>query len=46
MYGGVRQDDYKVESERKVHLAAYDQFLRKFQYGNALDAALRPVSLR
>ncbi|CAG8619716.1 4868_t:CDS:2, partial [Paraglomus brasilianum] len=36
------EEDYIIESRRNKHIALYDQYLRKFQYGNALDAALRP----
>ncbi|OZJ02132.1 hypothetical protein BZG36_04583 [Bifiguratus adelaidae] len=34
-------DDFTVESKRKRRLADYDRLLKKFEYGNALDAALR-----
>lgn len=33
-------DDYKVEHIRKQHLRPYDMFLKKFQYHDALNAAL------
>eukprot|EP00123_Amoebidium_parasiticum_P010908 comp20402_c0_seq1/m.25821 comp20402_c0_seq1/g.25821 ORF comp20402_c0_seq1/g.25821 comp20402_c0_seq1/m.25821 type:complete len:495 (-) comp20402_c0_seq1:402-1886(-) len=39
-------DDFTVEPARKKKLKPYDVFLKKFEYGNALDAALatkRPV---
>ena len=34
-----------IESKRKEKLAVYDQYLRNFQYSNALDAVLRPVRI-
>ena len=34
------QDDAIVEHAHKQRLQAYDKFLKKFQYHNALDAAL------
>ncbi|KNC78347.1 hypothetical protein SARC_09220 [Sphaeroforma arctica JP610] len=40
------EDDFRVEVRRKKGLAEYDVFMKKFQYGLALDAALvhgRPV---
>ncbi|KAI8366834.1 WD40-repeat-containing domain protein [Radiomyces spectabilis] len=37
----TRQDDFVVERERTKRLRKYDQFLKKFQYGNALDEVLR-----
>jgi U3 small nucleolar RNA-associated protein 15 len=37
-------EDFRVTSAKKPKLRKYDQFLRKFQYKNALDAALLPVS--
>ena len=33
-------DDYKVEHIRKQQLRPYDAFLKKFQYHDALNAAL------
>ncbi|RKP06605.1 putative U3 small nucleolar RNA-associated protein [Thamnocephalis sphaerospora] len=36
----LAQDDFVVEARRVKKLAAYDKYLRSFQYGNALDAAL------
>jgi U3 small nucleolar RNA-associated protein 15 len=33
-------DDYKVEHVRKQQLKPYDTFLKKFQYHDALNAAL------
>ena len=39
------QDDAVVEHTRKERLQPYDKFLKKFQYHNALDAALT-VSVR
>ncbi|CAG8645358.1 9270_t:CDS:10, partial [Cetraspora pellucida] len=35
------QDDFIVESKPREHLASYDRYLKRFQYSNALDAALR-----
>ena len=32
--------DFKVTCQRRVHLAQYDRFLRRFRYRDALDAAL------
>ncbi|CAG8648918.1 6294_t:CDS:2, partial [Paraglomus occultum] len=40
------EEDYIIESRRNKHIALYDRYLRKFQYGNALDAALRPASIK
>jgi hypothetical protein len=37
-------DDFRVEVQRKKKLKPYDQFLKRFQYGNALDAALAVCS--
>ncbi|KAI9593562.1 WD40-repeat-containing domain protein [Syncephalis fuscata] len=37
------QDDFVVEARRIKKLAVYDRYLRSFQYGNALDAALGGV---
>ncbi|PWN53104.1 WD40 repeat-like protein [Violaceomyces palustris] len=34
------QDDFRVESVRKVKLKAYDKMLKSFRYRDALDAAL------
>eukprot|EP00743_Colponemidia_sp_Colp-15_P003436 GILK01003710.1.p1 GENE.GILK01003710.1~~GILK01003710.1.p1 ORF type:complete len:535 (+),score=87.61 GILK01003710.1:42-1607(+) len=34
------ESDHQVESKRKVRLGEFDKFLKKFQYLNALDAAL------
>ena len=34
------EEDYKVEHVRKQRLRAYDVFLKKFQYQDALNAAL------
>ena len=34
------QDDFRVEERRKPQLNAFNVFLKKFQYRNALDAAL------
>ena len=33
-------DDYRVRAQRRAKLAAFDRLLRKFQYRDALDAAL------
>ncbi|KAI9010407.1 WD40-repeat-containing domain protein [Phycomyces nitens] len=38
---GAAQDDFAVEYKRQSRLSKYDQFLKKFQYGNALDEVLR-----
>jgi U3 small nucleolar RNA-associated protein 15 len=35
-----QQDDYQVEKRRKAKLQPYDQFLKEFSYGDALDSAL------
>lgn len=35
------QGDFAVQQIRKPHLRPYDVFLKKFQYSNALDAALK-----
>eukprot|EP01134_Creolimax_fragrantissima_P004839 CFRG4839T1 len=40
------EDDFRVEIRRKKRLAEYDVYMKRFQYGNALDSALangRPV---
>ena len=37
----MSQDDYRVEERRKPRLNAFNQFLKKFQYRQALDAALK-----
>jgi U3 small nucleolar RNA-associated protein 15 len=34
------QDDFKIEHVRKQQLRPYDAFLKKFQYHDALNAAL------
>eukprot|EP01116_Phalansterium_solitarium_P012419 TRINITY_DN28684_c0_g1_i1.p1 TRINITY_DN28684_c0_g1~~TRINITY_DN28684_c0_g1_i1.p1 ORF type:complete len:524 (+),score=16.89 TRINITY_DN28684_c0_g1_i1:42-1613(+) len=34
------KEDYRVEKARKEKLKDYDKYLKKFQYKNALDAAL------
>ncbi|CAG8593426.1 17201_t:CDS:2 [Funneliformis caledonium] len=39
------KDDHVIEAKRKEKLAMYDQYLRNFQYSNALDAVLRPTTL-
>jgi hypothetical protein len=39
------QDDFRVEEQRKPKLTAFDQYLKKFQYRNAVDAALRVCAL-
>ncbi|RIB22952.1 WD40-repeat-containing domain protein [Gigaspora rosea] len=39
-YSG-NKDDFVVESKPRERLALYDRYLKKFQYSNALDAALR-----
>jgi hypothetical protein len=36
----LSQGDLKVDAEKKLRLQAYEKFLKKFQYSNALDAAL------
>ncbi|KAG5460794.1 MAG: UTP15 C terminal-domain-containing protein [Olpidium bornovanus] len=33
-------DDFRIESKRRKALKDYDKYLKAFQYGNALDAAL------
>ncbi|CAG8528598.1 13544_t:CDS:10 [Acaulospora morrowiae] len=38
-YNGM-QDDFIIEAKRRYHLASYDNYLKKFQYSNALDAVL------
>ena len=38
------QNDFTVQQIRKPHLRAYDTFLKKFQYTNALDAVLKKKS--
>ena len=38
--------DFLVTSSKKPKLRKYEAFLRKFQYKNALDASLLPVSCR
>jgi hypothetical protein len=38
-------DDYKVEHVRKQQLKPYDAFLKKFQYHDALNAALEVRSV-
>ncbi|KAF7721902.1 snoRNA-binding rRNA-processing protein [Apophysomyces ossiformis] len=35
------QDDFMIERTRNLRLKKYDQYLKKFQYGNALDEVLR-----
>ena len=35
------QDDFRVEERRKPRLNALNVYLKKFQYRNALDAALK-----
>lgn len=37
-------NDFAVQQIRKPHLRAYDVFLKKFQYSNALDAVLKKKS--
>ncbi|CAG8432709.1 5691_t:CDS:10 [Diversispora eburnea] len=37
-------DDFIIESKRKKHLASYDNYLKKFQYSNALDAVLKETT--
>ncbi|CAG8822933.1 5885_t:CDS:10 [Gigaspora margarita] len=37
----TRGQTYSVESKPRERLALYDRYLKKFQYSNALDAALR-----
>ena len=34
-------EDYLVAQRRRAHLAPHDRMLRKFQYSDALSAALR-----
>lgn len=34
------RDDYVLTRQKRVHLPLYDKLLRKFRYGEALDAAL------
>ena len=36
-------DDYRVRAQRRVKLAPFDRYLRKFHYQDALDAALATV---
>jgi U3 small nucleolar RNA-associated protein 15 len=33
-------EDFQVESRRKIQLRPYEVYLKKFQYGNALNAGL------
>ena len=35
------KEDFRVEHERKQRLKEYENYLKKFQYKYALDAALR-----
>ncbi|KAG2185793.1 hypothetical protein INT43_002230 [Umbelopsis isabellina] len=35
------EDDFRIEAKRQKRLQQYDQYLKKFQYGNALDEVLR-----
>lgn len=38
---GASADDARVEARRRAKLKDYDAFLRRFQYGAALDAAVK-----
>ncbi|KAI8082758.1 WD40-repeat-containing domain protein [Halteromyces radiatus] len=35
------KDDFTVEKTRRVHLAQYDKYLKKFEFTNALDESLK-----
>lgn len=35
------QEEFVVGVPKKKHLKPYDKYLKKFQYRNALDAALK-----